>query len=169
MNFKKLSFFLFFIGVIICNTFGQNKIDVFRLNPSRVIHRDFVMVGEIKGLKIQVVHHTDLRTQEKITGVRFDCIQYRSYGQYCLTASLDQDEFESVLFTLNSLLEHYFTTNPDSYEDVIFKTINSFEIGGYFSNGYWEGFVYFSSKYTYFKNIEFLKLRDMLLRAKELL
>ncbi len=147
--------------------YRYNKIDSFRMVPNRVIQREYLKMGEINNLIVYVVHHTDLKTQQKISAVKFEYNNPRSYGNYCIAIYLDQDEFECALLTVDALLETKFNTRPDYYEDVICNNQRRFNIGAHYSENIWEGFISINRNYKYFKNVEFIKLRDILVKAKQ--
>lgn len=108
-----------------------------------------------------------MKTQEKISAVKFEYSNPRSYGNYCIAIYLDQDEFECTLLTVNTLLGSKFNTQPEFYEDVICNTQRRFKIGAHYSDKIWEGFISINRNYKYFKNVEFIKLRDILVKAKQ--
>jgi|CXWL01.1.fsa_nt_gi hypothetical protein len=127
---------------------------------SGVVHeRQYIDVGEVKGIKVQIYRITDLVSKFSVSGVRFEATVRSSYSSDQKIAVLDADEIDAVIKTIEVLKANIFPTARESYTEVEYRSRGGFEAGAYFSDGKWTGFVKLE-KYDS-KSIVFMKPEDL--------
>jgi hypothetical protein len=127
---------------------------------SGVVHeRQYIDIGEIKGVKVQVYRVTDLVSKSSVSGVRFETTVRSSYSSDAKIAVLDADEVDAVIKTIDVLKASIFPTTRESYTEVEYRSRGGFEAGAYFSDAKWSAFVKLE-KYDS-KSIVFMKPEDL--------
>jgi hypothetical protein len=146
---KKISLsILLTISLFVFNAFSQEKItekeqsnlEKFSAKSGTLIEKKFIDVGSVKSAKIQVLTFTDLISNVKVSGVRFE---YETGARYSSTklAFLDKDEVDGLLKSIALMKSKIFPSAPTTYTEVVFTSRSGFSTGCYYDSGKWTSFL----------------------------
>ncbi|HOK62960.1 MAG TPA: hypothetical protein PLE17_03600 [Soehngenia sp.] len=145
----------------------------FSLKAGTLIQKEFIDVGTINKLKVQVIHYTDLVSNETVSSVRFEYEVASSYSTDTKIASLDADEIDGLIKSIKMMQEKIFAMTPANYTEVTYRSRGGFEAGCYWSNGDWATYLklekYDSKSYVFLKKDDFPALLALLEKAKTML
>ncbi|HRI02988.1 MAG TPA: hypothetical protein PLL77_04520 [Pyrinomonadaceae bacterium] len=119
----------------------QSKLEAFSARSGTVIERQFIDIGEVRGVKVQVYKVTDLVSKTNISGVRFEYTVRSQYSSDDKVAVLDSDEVDGLIKTIDMLKATVFPSTRDSYTEVEYRSRSGFEAGGYYSDKKWTAFL----------------------------
>jgi len=177
---KKLLFVLISI-LMFSVSYGQtdtkekelSNAEKFSLKAGTLIQKEFIDVGTINKLKVQVIHYTDLVSNETVSSVRFEYEVASSYSTDTKIASLDADEIDGLIKSIKMMQEKIFAMTPANYTEVTYRSRGGFEAGCYWSNGDWATYLklekYDSKSYVFLKKDDFPALLALLEKAKTML
>lgn len=145
----------------------------FSLKAGTLIQKEFIDVGTINKLKVQVIHYTDLVSNETVSSVRFEYEVASSYSTDTKIASLDADEIDGLIKSIKMMQEKIFAMTPANYTEVTYRSRGGFEAGCYWSNGDWATYLklekYDRKSYVFLKKDDFPALLALLEKAKTML
>ena len=145
----------------------------FSLKAGTLIQKEFIDVGTINKLKVQVIHYTDLVSNETVSSVRFEYEVASSYSTDPKIASLDADEIDGLIKSIRMMQEKVFAMTPTNYTEVTYRSRGGFEAGCYWSKGDWATYLklekYDGKSYVFLKKDDFLALLALLEKAKTML
>lgn len=152
---------------------SESKTIEFLAKAGSLLQKDFYDVGEAGGIKCQILIITD-----KVNGIKRGCLRvehydYRSENTYIGT--LDSDEIDACIKSLDYLINEAFATTPEVYTELEYRTRDGVQFGAYYDHEKKGWHPYAKTKsYTdrsqVFPNIEnFTKLVDVIKSAKPLL
>lgn len=169
-----------FIGLLISTfAFSQQKIEKqttqaeqFSATAGTLIEKQFADIGKVKGVTIQVLKFIDLNNGASKSALRFEYIYKSSYTSDTKIASLDLDEIDGLIKSINNLQSVVFTTTRDVYTEVTFTSRTGFMAGAYFDIDKlkWFGFVklekYDSNSQLFLTTEDFASLLALVEQAK---
>jgi len=179
MKTKNLFLIAFCIFSLTASAFAQNttvereqsNIEKFSAKSGTLVERRFVNVGKLKLIEVQVLTITDLISNAKISGVRFEMQTATRYTTDTKVAFLDQDEVDGLIKSINALKTKVFNTTKDTYTEVTFKSRSGFEAGCFFSDGKWTTYLklerFDNNSQTFMKPEDFDELLSLLQLAKQ--
>lgn len=148
----------------------QSNIEKFSAKSGTLIEKKFVDVGTMKSAKLQVLTLTDLISNAKVSGVRFEKETATRYSTDTKTAFLDQDEIDGLIKSINLIKTKVLPTTPESYTEVVFSSRSGFSAGCYYDSGKWTAFIKLErldkDSYVYMQAEDFDALAALLQQAK---
>ncbi|HKP36410.1 MAG TPA: hypothetical protein VJT71_06095 [Pyrinomonadaceae bacterium] len=149
----------------------QSNIEKFSAKSGTLIQKQFVELGKIKTVTVELLVITDLVTNARVAGVRMEYEAYSSIGSDTKIAFLDADEVDGLIKSISLLKSKVLNTTPDNYTEVVFGSRGGFEAGAYFANGKWSTFLklerYDSRSSVSMKPEDFDHLLELLQQAKQ--
>jgi retron-type reverse transcriptase len=149
----------------------QSNIEKFSAKSGTLIEKQFVDVGNLKGVKVQLFIITDMLSNSKASGLRMEYVATGRYSSDSKIAVLDQDELDGLIKSINILKTKVFNTTRDSYTEIIFRSRSGFEAGGYYSDGKWKTFMklerFDKDSYIFLQPEDFDALAELLQQAKQ--
>ncbi len=118
----------------------QSNLEKFSATSGSLIEKSFVDIATIKRAEIQVLTLTDLMSNIKISGVRF---QYYPPGRYsnATLAFLDKDEVDALIKSIGIVKSKVLSSTPSNYTEVTFTSRSGFSVGCYYSDRKWTSFM----------------------------
>lgn len=148
----------------------QSNIEKFSERSGTLIERKYIDVGTIKDCKIQVMLISDMMTNAKTSGVRFEMEKADRYTSSTKIAFLDKDEVDGLIKSLSILKSNVLTSQRDSYTEVEFTSRSGFSAGAFYADGKWSAFMklkkYDSDSYVFIKPEDLDALAGLLQQAK---
>lgn len=173
---KKLCSFVIVILFSLC-MFGQpqekelSNTEKFYAKSGTLFEKSFVSIGELEGVKIQVMKITDLIDKKTSSGLRFEYEAYSKYGNSTKIAVLDPDEIDGLLKSVKILTTNVFPSTRQDYTEVIFRSRGGFEAGCYFVKNEWKAYLklerFDKDSYVFLSTEEFSKILPLLEQAKQ--
>lgn len=123
---------------------NQSRADVFSKRSGSLISIEFIDIGSIDNrLRISLAKFKDLMLNQEERALRFEYDYYNGYDDYPDTkiCTLDNDELEGLIKSLNIIINEVYLTNPENYVEVNFKSRSGMKAGCYYSKGDWQFFV----------------------------
>ncbi len=123
----------------------------------------------------EVLIITDLKSNEKRGCFRITTKYPTSSGTDNYIGTLDPDELDAAILSLEKILNDIITNTPETYTEVVYKTRDGVQIGTYWSDkkNEWTLFVktksYSSRSMSTFKSDEITTLVDNLKQAKQMI
>lgn len=166
--------------VLVNNTWAQSEPKEYKLSSTEafsskvgsLIQKEFVEVGILKKTQVQVVHLTDLISEESISAIR---LVYKTSGTYSRTkiALLDSDEINGLKKAIKIIQDQVLTTTPRNYTEVAFSSRSGFIAGSAWSNYKWRAYIQLkendSDSIVLLKQADFPILLDLLSEAMSLI
>lgn len=136
--------FLVLASVLVAN--GQiatpqktlSNIEQFTAKSGRLLQKEFIDVGTVQRVKVQLFLVTDLMDNSVIKGARFEAYVYSAGGGDTKVGVLDADEVDGLIKSLIAMNSSVFTTSKSSYTEVIYQSRGGFEAGAYWSDSKWK-------------------------------
>src|SRR5688500_17621491 len=88
----------------------QSNIEKFSAKSGTLVEKRFVDVGKLKSIEVQVLVLTDLISNAKVSGVRFEMPTATRYSTDTKVAFLDQDEVDGLIKSITALKTKVFNT-----------------------------------------------------------
>lgn len=122
---------------------NQSNADKFSKRSGTLISTEFINLGIVGDLKLVLIVLRDLITNQEEKAIRFEYDYYNGYDDYPDTkiASLDRDELEGLIKSLEMIVSRVFQTVPANYMEVNFISRSGMNAGCYFSKNNWEFYV----------------------------
>lgn len=111
----------------------RGNADSFSRKSGTLMSKQFIPIGEVKSLKIQVVLYKDLINENREQAIRFEYDYYDSYLDQTENklGSLDKDELEGLIKSINMMRTVVFSSFPEYYTEVSFVSRTGFKAGCY--------------------------------------
>lgn len=121
----------------------RGNAESFSRKSGTLMSKQFLPIGEIKSLKIQVVHYKDLINENREQAIRFEYEYYDSYLNQTETklGSLDKDELEGLIKSIHMMRTVVFNSFPEYYTEVSFVSRTGFKAGCYSMPGDWKFYL----------------------------
>jgi len=146
----------------------------FSSKSGTLIKKEFINVGTLKDVKIQVIHYTDLISNTSVDALRFEHEVVGSYSSDTKVALLDTDEIDGLIKSIKMMQEKVFTSTPKYYTEVTYKSRGGFEAGCFWSSkGKWSTYLklekFDDKSYVFLKQSDFPELLKLLNKAKTMM
>ena len=104
-----------------------------------VIQREFTRIGDFANLRVDVVKESDLLAKNSMHGVRIS----GNVGQGATreTAFIDADEMDGLLKAIDVLRTSAFSTTPENFTDIVYRTRGGLAIGAVYANRRWTAYL----------------------------
>jgi hypothetical protein len=139
---KHLTTILLTILIASATVYGQDtkekqlsNADQFSAKAGTLIEKQFIDIGQVKGVQVKVLKLKDLNDGTTKTALRLEYEYKSSYSTDTKIASLDSDEIEGLIKSIKNLQTNVFTSTRDTYTEVTFKSRTGFEAGAYYDTG----------------------------------
>jgi hypothetical protein len=148
----------------------QSNIEKFSAKSGTLIEKQFVDIGSLKQVKVQLLIITDMIVGSKVSGVRLEYVASSRYSSDTKVTFLDSDEVDGLIKSITILKSRVLNSTRDNYTEIVFRSRSGFEAGGYFSEGKWTTFVklerFDKDSYVFMKPDDFDTLLGLLQQAK---
>lgn len=145
------------------------NLEEFSARSGIVIEREFTRIGEFANLRVDVVKVTDLMAKVTAQGVRISGATGPDPSRDA--AFVDADEIDMFIRAIRLMKTVAFSTTPDSFTDVAYRTRGGIAIGAFYANKRWNPYLrldrYDPRTSVNIDQNEFESLRDLLTQAKE--
>lgn len=137
-----------------------------------LIEKQFIDIGKVKGISVQVMKVKDLNDGSSKSALRFEYEYKSSYSTDTKIATLDLDEIDGLLKSMNSLITNVFPSTREVYTEVTFISRTGFKAGAYYDNERKRWTPYFklekfdSNSSVYVSNEDFSNLLKLIEEAK---
>ncbi|WP_192822788.1 hypothetical protein [Rufibacter sp. LB8] len=111
----------------------QSKADLFSAKSGTLIEKEFLDVGKVKGVEVQVMVLKDLINAAKTSAVRFSAVTGSGYSAGTKLGSVDADELDGLIKSIKLIQSSLLTSTPANYTEVSFTSRGGFEAGCYYS------------------------------------
>lgn len=144
----------------------------FLAKDGTLIQKDFYQIAAIKGVGCEVLIIKDLISNKKIGCLRLKTTYYSSYSTTYI-GTLDADEIDACVQSLQYIKEKLIPSTPETYTEVEYKTRDGVKIGAYCEGGQNKWTVYVQTKSYTNRSEEFLdssnidKLINAMITAKQ--
>jgi len=109
-----------------------SKAEFFSRRSGSLIEKQFLPVGQIKGIKVEVLKTKDLITGEVWTALRFEYEDKKTYTSETRIAALDLDEIDGMLKSVRALLQEVYYTTREVYTEIDFRSRTGFVCAGFY-------------------------------------
>jgi len=145
------------------------NVEEFSSRSGTLIQREFTRIGEFTGVRVDVVKVSDLIGKTSIQGVRISANAGASAARD--TVFLDADELDTFLKATALMKAAAFSTTPDSFTDVTYRSRGGITIGAVYANKRWNPYLRldrFDQKTSLsVDQSEIESLRDLIAHVKE--
>lgn len=117
----------------------QSKLEEFSAQSGRLFEKKFISIGRFRNIHIQALTITDLSTNERTSGIRFD----RQGKTELMTAFIDDDEVEALIKSLNYIKSTVINSAaPVDFTEYQFISRSGFQVGCFSDeNRVWVGYL----------------------------
>ncbi|UOF76947.1 hypothetical protein [Bacteriophage sp.] len=151
----------------------QSNIEKFSSRSGILFEKTNIPVGSFRGVKVQVMTIRDLINQSKTAGLRFENIVTTRIGSDTKIASLDDDELDALVKSLEIIKTDVLPSARQNYTEIIYRSRSGFEAGCFYSGGKWSAFVklerYDKDSYVFIEPPDLDSLLALLKQAKPIL
>jgi hypothetical protein len=139
----------------------QSQAEEFSSQAGTLMQKEFLPVGEVKGLKVKVMKMTDLLTKKSVNALRFEYEYKSSIGADTKIAVIDKDEVAALETSLTMMKANVMTTTMPNYTEVTFSSRSGFQAGCFNEAGKAEWSPYVKVEKFDGKSYVFLKAEDI--------
>jgi len=148
----------------------KSKIENFSLKTGSLIKKDFLEIGTVKGVEVQIVILSDILANTKLSGIKLMASVYKSYGSSDKSCFLDVDEVEAFVKS-GKYLSESLNEKADNYIEYQFTSRDGFQAGAYSDKkDSWKYYLklekYDSDSYVFMNKDDFQKLIELVNSAK---
>jgi hypothetical protein len=125
----------------------KSKSIEFMSKDGAFIKKEFYDLGKIKGVTCQVLILSDMVAQKKVGCLRLETSYISQYSSDTYVGTLDSDELEACIKSLNYLVSEILPSQPTIYTEAEYKTRDGVRFGAFndLKKGKWSAFVYTKS------------------------
>lgn len=151
------------------NDKSDSKAVEFSSRQGSLMKKVFHPLGSVKGVEFEVLEMIDELSKDKMVCLRVKVYNLSSQDTYIGT--LDSDEIDACLQSLNFIKDNVVTTNPSQYTECAYNSKDGITIGAFSGNKGWSTYVK-TKKYTnrsakYLKDDDLPALIEVLNTAKD--
>jgi len=115
------------------------NLEEFSSHSGTLIQREMTRIGDFAGLRVDVVKATDLIAKTSIYGARVS--RSVPQGPTRDAVFLDADEIDALMRAIEVLKASAFSTTPDNFTDLVYRTRGGFAIGAVYADRKWIGYL----------------------------
>jgi hypothetical protein len=134
----------------------ESKLDLFSKKSGTLIEKEFIKVGKIGAVVMDVVIIKDLIDNSKLSGVKFEYYSTTYGSRYNF---IDSDEVDGLIKSLEIMKSSLLTYIRSNYTEVIYQSRSGFEAGAYCDQTGWKLFIKIDEDYK--DSFSSLKLEDL--------
>lgn len=108
---------------------SQSQTEEFSSQTGSLFQKEFVDVGRVKGLKIQIQRTTDLLSKRSVNGIRFEYDYVTSYGSDTKISVIDKDEIVALETSLLMIKSTIMPSAMPNYTEVTFTSRSGLQAG----------------------------------------
>lgn len=159
--------------------FSQEKVEKqttqaeqFSATAGTLIEKQFIDIGKVKGVTVQVIKFKDLNNGTSKSALRFEYEYKSSYSSDTKIATLDLDEIDGLIKSITNLKSSVFSSTRDVYTEVTFTSRTGFKAGAYYDvdKAKWVTFVklekFDSNSQVFLTTEDFATLQNLVEQAK---
>ena len=167
-----LLFFIYSLAITQVKEKDQSNAERFSAKPGTLLQKEFVGIGSVKDVKLEVMLLTDLISGSKSSGLRFEFEHAGQYSTGTKVAVLDPDEVEGLMKSISIFQNKIFNTKRTNYTEVNFFSRGGFEAGCYndLNSNTWKTFLklekFDNDSYVWLDIEDFSTLLNLLTQAK---
>ncbi|WP_321479980.1 hypothetical protein [uncultured Bacteroides sp.] len=122
----------------------KSKSIEFMSKDGTFIEKQFYDLGKIKGLHCEVLIIIDVVNQKKVGCLRLETSYSSSYSSDTYIGTLDYDEIDACIKSLNYILNDILLSHPDTYTETEYKSRDGVKFGTFYTQkkDKWTAFVY---------------------------
>jgi len=139
---------------------SKSKTIEFTNKEGAFYQKEFEDIGKIEGVSFKNIYITDLIENRVISALRLENSYYIGSGSSVdYIGTLDADELEGCIKTLDYLKENILATSPSLYTEIEYKSRDGVLIGAYTSKGLWT--LYIQTKSYTQKSLTRIKISEI--------
>lgn len=154
---------------------SKSKTVEFMSKDGTFFSKELFDIKKIKGVNCQVLILTDLVTKKKMGSLRLETSYSSQYSSDTYVGTLDQDELEACIKSLEYLVSEILPSTPETYTEVQYSSRDGVKFGAYSDSkkNKWQAFVYTKS-YTsrsaeFFDASNITELIEVMKTAKQMI
>ncbi len=152
---------------------SKSKAVEFLKADGTLLIKEFYDLDKIKGVECQVLVITNVVTNKKMGCLRLETKYSSSYSSDNYIGTLDSDELDACIKSLQYIKETLLPSTPSVYTEVEYKTNDGVKFGAFYANNKWSAYVYtksYTSRSAAFLNPDSIdKFIEMMQQAKNLI
>lgn len=140
-----------------------------------LIKTEFYDLGNVKGIKCDLLIITDEVNQNKMGCIRLNSTYSSSYSTDTYIGNLDFDEIDACVKSLNYIVSNILPSNPTRYTEIEYTSRDGVKLGAYYEQNKlkWSAYVY-TKDYTirsavFFDSSNITELKNILENAKSMI
>lgn len=177
MKFNLLLILLLFSNVL----FGQSKekrlteAEQLSNQPGVLIQREFVTIGTVKEIKVQILKIKNFSTDNTKSCLRFDYVYESKYSYDTKIGALDLDEIDALMVTLKKIRDEILPNTQSNYTEFFFISRTGLEAGAYYTpdKKKWTAYIqlekYDKNSMVYLSMQEFSELIKLVEQAQKII
>jgi len=132
INMKKVVIVILFLTIHLA--IGQkieniSNAELFSSQAGTLIEKEFIDIGNVGKTKIQILKITDMISGKSIRSLRIEHKIKAGYSTETKIASLDSDEIEGLIKSINIIKENIFGSIANNYTEITFQSRSGFKAG----------------------------------------
>jgi len=133
----------------------------FSTQSGTLIEKQFIDIGNVKSIDVQVLKLIDLVSGKKMSALRLEYKYKGTYSSDTKVASLDTDELDGLIKSLNTIQTTIIPSTRETYTEVTFTSRTGFKAGAFYSvdSNKWRAFLQLE-KYDSDSNV-FISTEDL--------
>jgi hypothetical protein len=104
----------------------------FSATAGTLIEKQFIDIGKVKGITVQVMKFKDLNNGTSQSALRFEYEYKSSYSSDTKVSVLDLDEIDGLIKSITNLNTTVFSSTRNVYTEVTFISRTGFKAGAYY-------------------------------------
>ncbi|MHC2993700.1 hypothetical protein OB13_19750 [Pontibacter sp. HJ8] len=149
----------------------KSNLETFLDQSGSLIKKEYVTIGKVKGINVQVLKITDLIKNSTVSGLRLEGITTSSYSSDSKIAFLDSDEIENFIKAIDYINSNILNLPAAGSTEVIYSSRGGFSGGAFVdSKNKWSTFMQlekYDSRSMFFLSAEdFSQMKDLIVQAK---
>lgn len=165
----QIALYLSFLGFGQTLDNQQSNAEKFSAKTGTLIQKEYIEIGELMEVEIQVLKVDDLLSSDSIQSVRLKYTATDKYSKSSKIAVLDSDEVSDLLKALDYLLNEIVGSSVENYTEIIFQSRGGFETGCFYSKGSWSYYIKLvksdSKSYVFMEKANLLELKALMEEA----
>lgn len=105
----------------------------FLAKDGTLLQKDFYPLGAVKGVDCEVLIITDVLDGTKVGCVRLETTYRSQYSSDTYIGTLDADELDACIQSLNYIKNDVLNTKPDNYVEFTYSTKDGVRIGAFYN------------------------------------
>ncbi|MBP2831883.1 hypothetical protein J8281_06750 [Aquimarina sp. U1-2] len=149
----------------------QSNAEIFSAKSGTLIEKQFRKAGKIGLTELKIIKLTDMISGQSISALRFELEVSGKYSSDTKIASLDIDEIDALIKSIQVINEDVFNFPPENYTEITFRSRSGFKAGCYWSKDQWKPYIQIEKhdrkSLVRLSKGDFLTLLELLKQVKE--